>query len=274
MGDYEVSDYCFCGSLATARCGCGATVCSIHKRHPQPHHNTALMVAARLHEGRPDYQLFTALNNAWSAYPGIMCGNCYGRAIDEVAVGYSRAFQDHTDARAETIAVALVKNGSWTTGMEYGAGESIGQKTLRAAGHHMPWSHPDPLDTAGRLYAFRHGEPPETPISMKRWTERKKLFGGTQRVQSVTTWGSIKAWHLSAHYTDDGFPNSTTILLGATGVRKESQTISPQDGNYFYNENEASKAKSLLESDFQPLPTPGFYAAKESALLAVFTSDM
>lgn len=264
-----MSDYCGCGSLANARCQCGTTICSLHTQYPQPHHNTALMIAAR--QGNPDQGLFAALNNAWIGYPGIMCGTCYSRAVDEVAARYVPAFRDHTDARAETIAAVLLRHESWTTGREYHATETIGQKTLRAAGHRVPWSHPDPLDTAARLYASSHGEPPETQIRMKRYTERKKLFGGTERIESLVTWGSVKAWAVSASFSDDGYPSSVTVLIGANGTRKEAQNSSPVDGQYFYGAEDAATAKSILEGGFQALPTPGFFFSKEQALAATLT---
>lgn len=267
-----MSDYCGCGSLANARCQCGTTICSLHTQHSQTYHSTALLRAVRTNEERPDHALFVALYNAWSTVPNIMCGSCYGRAIDEVAVRYVPAFRDHTDGRAETIASVLLRNESWTTGREFNATDSIGQKTLRAAGHRVLWSHPDPLDTAGRLYASAHGEPPETPIRMRGYTERKKMFGGTQRIESVVTWGSIRAWPVSANFSDDGYRSSVTVLIGASGSRKESQVSDPVDGQYFYTAQVAAEAKSVLEGTFKPLPSPGFYFAKEQSLAAALTS--
>lgn len=269
-----MSDYCDCGSLANARCRCGATVCSLHTENPQPHHNTALMIAARKHEGRSEHALFTALNDAWSSAPSIMCGRCYARTIVEVAARYAAAFRKHTDARAETIASTLLGSQSWTTGREFHSTETIGQMTLRAAGHLAPWSHPDPLDTAGRLYASTHGEPPDLPVRMVQFTERKKLFGGKERVESLVTWGSIRAWAVTAKFTDDGYPNSATILVGASGARKESPNSNPVDGKYFYSSEQASEAKSVLEGAFFPLPTPGFFFIKEQALAVALGSSL
>jgi hypothetical protein len=268
-----MSDYCDCGSLANARCRCGTTVCSLHTQHPQPYHSNALMIAARTHEGHPEHSLFAALNNAWSTVPNTMCGSCYARTIDEVAARYAPAFRDHSDAKAETIASVLLRNESWTTGRENHATETIGQKTLRTAGYRVPWSHPDPLDTAARLYASSHGEPPETSIRMKLYTERTKMFGGTERVESVISLGSIRAWPITAKYTDNnGYPASVTVLVGAMGTHKESQISDPVDGQFFYAAEDVAKAKRTLEGAFQPLPAPDHFFTKQQALAAALTN--
>ncbi|GAA4054299.1 hypothetical protein GCM10023063_48620 [Arthrobacter methylotrophus] len=184
------------------------------------------------------------------------------------------AFRDHTDGRAETIAAVLLRNESWTTGREYHATETIGQKTLRAAGHRVSWSHPDSLDTAARLYASSHGEPPETPIRVKRYTEQTKMFGGSKRVETVISLGSIRAWPITAQYNDDGYQTPVTVLVGSSGTHREAQISNPVDGQYFYGEEEMTKAKSILEGAFQPLATAGLFFSKEQALAKALTSGI
>lgn len=263
-----MSDYCACGNIANARCACGATICRFHTKHPQTYHSTVLNTAARDREGRPDHALFAALNNAWETVPGIMCAGCYGQAIDHVAGHYAQAFQSHTDGSAEKIASALLTHESWTTGQEYQSTETIGQKTLLAAGHHVPWSHPDSLDTAVRFYAHRHGEPPEQRIRIQRGASRKTLFGGRKWVESIERWGWITAWKVSTDFWDaDSGSGSAALLIGATGARADVPP-SPGDGVIFYNPDTAEEAKAIVEGSFQASPTTNsLSSAKEKALI-------
>lgn len=266
-----MSDYCECGNQATFRCRCTATICTSHTFHPQTYHNTALFQAARNHEGKPSHALFIALHEAWAPV-GTSCSRCYAQATDEVAAEYARAFRDHTDARPETIASVLLRNESWTTGREWHVSETVGQKTLRAAGHHVPWSHPDSLDTAGRLFASSQGEPPQTPIRVKHFTERRTWTGRTERVESIIDLAPIRAWPVSATYTDDGYCESATIFVGASGVRHPAQHGRPEHGIYFYAPQYAEEARKVLEGPFRPEARPGFFFTKDQAIAKALTS--
>lgn len=269
-----MSDYCGCGSIANARCQCGTTVCSIHVYHPQTYYDTSLAVAARVHGERPDGPLFTALFDAWGVVPHLSCGSCYVRVIDEVASRYVRAFRDHSDATAETIASVLIANDSWATRYEFRASETIGQKTLRAAGYSVPWSHPAPLESAGRLYASRHGEPPELPILIDQVTRKKTLFGGEKQIKSVTTWGSIRAWPITATFSSEGYTDSVSVLVGASGVLVKPSISNPREGRYFLRDQDAASAKSALEGPFRPSPTPTPFYGSEGLALSVALTDV